>query len=189
LSLLDALNPSGDGDRGTIHGVVVGLVTNNQDPDQLGRVKVKFPWLGDNDESAWARIAAPMAGDNRGVYMLPEVNDEVLVVFEHGDPRFPYVLGSLWNGSDKPPETNADGDNAVRLIRSRSGHVIRLTDSSGGEKIEIVDKTGSNSLVIDSASNTITISAPQGKIRLSALQIEIEATGDATLKGALVKIN
>jgi uncharacterized protein involved in type VI secretion and phage assembly len=179
----------GDSHDRRIYGVVVGLVTNNQDPDHLGRVKVKFPWLGDDDESAWARVAAPMAGKNRGLFMLPEVDDEVLVVFEHGDPRFPYVLGGLWNGADTPPETNSDGKNAVRLIRSRSGHVIRLVDTDGGEKIEIIDKTGHNSLTLDSESNTVTISAPQGTIKLSAQEIQIEASNTVTIKGATVNIN
>ena len=87
-------------------GVTLGLVTNNQDPEKLGRIKVKFPWLSDEDESNWARIITPMAGDDRGMFFLPEVDDEVLVAFEQGDMRFPFVLGSLWNGQDKPPETN-----------------------------------------------------------------------------------
>src|SRR5205085_2988322 len=125
-----------------ISGVVVGVVTNNQDdPDGLGRVKVKFPWLSNDEESFWARVAVPMAGKERGFYFLPEVEDEVLVAFEHGDPRFPYVLGSLWNGQDKPPEKN-DGKNNVRVIKSRSGHVIRLNDEDGKEKIESIDKSG-----------------------------------------------
>ena len=189
MSLLTAMGAESDGEGRRLYGVVIGVVTNNQDPDRLGRVRVKFPWLGDEDESAWARIASPMAGNNRGLFMLPEVDDEVLVVFEHGDMRFPYVLGGLWNGSDAPPETNADGKNAVRVIRSRSGHVIRLTDADGAEKIEIIDKTGENRVVIESGSNTITISAPNGTIKLAAQQIDIEATGVATLKGATVNIN
>ena len=173
-----------------IYGVVVGLVTNNQDPDGLGRVKVKFPWLSDEDESHWARVAAPMAGNNRGAYFLPEVEDEVLVAFEHGDPRFPYVVGALWNGKDVPPAKNDDGKNNVRVIKSRSGHVIRLTDEDGKEKIEIVDKSEKNSLVVDTAANTITItsdkdivlSASKGAIKLDAKTIEIKSSADTKLE-------
>ena len=196
-----------------IYGVVVGLVTNNQDPDGLGRVKLKFPWLSDEDESHWARVAAPMAGNDRGVYFLPEVEDEVLVAFEHGDPRFPYVVGALWNGKDVPPAKNDDGKNNVRVIKSRSGHVIRLTDEDGKEKIEIVDKSEKNSLVFDTAKNTITItsdkdivlSASKGAIKLDAKTIEIKssaatklesgsgldvkASGTMNIKGATVNIN
>ena len=93
MRLLDLLTDNAAANSHRLYGVVVGLVTNNQDPDKLGRVKVRFPWLGDSDESAWARLATPMAGKDRGLYFLPEVDDEVLVVFEHGDLRFPYILG------------------------------------------------------------------------------------------------
>jgi uncharacterized protein involved in type VI secretion and phage assembly len=196
-----------------INGVVVGIVTNNQDPDAMGRVKVKFPWLSDEDESNWARVATPMAGKERGLYLLPEVEDEVLVAFENGDMRFPYVLGALWNGKDAPPAKNDDGKNNVRLLKSRSGHVIRLTDEDGKEKIEIIDKSEKNSIVIDTASNTITITADKdivlaasnGKIKFDAQNIEfktsadikytsgagmeIKASGQMKIQGATVEIN
>lgn len=196
-----------------IVGVVVGVVTNNQDPEGLGRVKVKFPWLSDKEESDWARVVAPMAGKGRGFYFLPEVEDEVLVVFEHGDPRFPYVLGALWNGTDKPPENNEKGKNDARSIKSRSGHVIRLDDTDGKEKIEIIDKSGTNKIVIDAANNKIeitsdkdiTLSATKGTIKLDAQKIEIHSTADTkieagagldtkatgvmNIKGAMVNIN
>jgi uncharacterized protein involved in type VI secretion and phage assembly len=147
-------------------GVVIGLVTNNRDPEGWGRVKVKFPWLSDSEESAWARLAAPMAGQGGGFYYLPEVNDEVLLAFEHGDIHYPYVLGALWNGRDKPPgSTNqvvgGDGKVNQRILKSRSGHKILLDDSSGQEKIEIVDSRGSNSLTISTAENAITLEAFQ----------------------------
>ena len=196
-----------------INGVVVAVVTNNQDPDGLGRVKLKFPWLSDADESFWARVATPMAGGGRGAFFLPEVDDEVLVAFEHGDLRFPYVLGGLWNAKDKRPADNGDGKNNVRLIRSRSGHVVRLSDEDGKEKIEIIDKSEKNSIVFDTANNTITItadkdialSAPQGTIKLDAQKVELKSSADAkveagagmdvkasatlNLKGATVNIN
>ncbi|MDF0676192.1 MAG: phage baseplate assembly protein V [Nitrospira sp.] len=171
-------------------GVVVGIVTNNQDPDKMGRVKLKFPWLSDEEEGYWARMAVPMAGSERGIYFLPEVNDEVLVAFEQGDARFPYVVGALWNGRDAPPAENGDGKNNVRVIKSRSGHVIRLTDEDGKEKIEIVDKSGNNSVVFDTAENTITItadkdivlSASKGSIKLNARQIEIKSSADTKIE-------
>jgi len=199
--------------EGRLFGPVVGVVTNNQDPDNLGRVKVRFPWLSESEESHWARLAVPMGGKERGTYFLPEVDDEVLVAFEHGDPRFPYVLGALWNGQDTPPSSNSDGKNNLRLIKSRSGHLIQLNDEDGKETIEIVDKSGNNSIVIDTASNTVTItsdkdialSAAQGTIKLEAQNIELKSSADtkieagagmdvkasATLnvKGATVNIN
>ncbi len=209
-ALADLFSPTDR--RGRVYGMVVGVVTNNQDPDGLGRVKVKFPWLSEEDESFWARVVTPMAGNARGLYFLPEVDDEVLLAFEHGDVRFPYVLGALWNGQDKPPESNDDGKNDRRTIKSRSGHIIRLDDSDEA-KIEIVDKTGKNSVVIDSSANTITISADadivirssSGKLTLSGNGVEItsqagikveagsnldlNASAQTNVRGAVVNIN
>ncbi|MGK7884131.1 MAG: phage baseplate assembly protein V [Crocosphaera sp.] len=175
-----------------IYGVVIAIVTNNQDPEGLGRVKVTFPWLSDEDESDWARLAVPMAGSERGMYFLPEVEDEVLVAFEQGDVRFPYVVGGLWNGKDVPPSNNDNGQNDIRVIRSRSGHVIRLNDEEGKETIEIIDKSEQNSLIFDTASNTIsietqgdiTLSAPQGTIKLDAQTIEIKSSADSTVEAS-----
>lgn len=202
-----------DRDASRITGVAIGIVTNNSDPGGLGRVKVKFPWLSATDESFWARVSAPMAGNDRGTYFLPEVDDEVLVMFEHGDVRFPYVIGSLWNGKDKAPADNGDGKNNLRVIKSRSGHLIKLNDADGKETVEIVDASGKNSIVIDTAKDTITITAgkdimlaaPQGVLTLSAKQIEIKSSSEAKLaagggldvtatatlnvKGATVNIN
>ncbi len=188
--LLEATAPEPRGAR--LFGVVVGTVTNNQDPDGLGRVKVKFPWLSDQDESTWARLAVPMAGNGRGTYFLPEVDDEVLVAFEQGDPRFPYVLGALWNGKDKPPADNADGKNNLRVLRSRSGHTIRLNDEAGKETIEIIDKSGENKLVIDTASNAITLTskqditltAPQGTITLEAQKLALKSSADTKIEAS-----
>jgi phage protein D len=147
--------------------VVIGIVTNNNDPDGWGRVKVKFPTLPGNDESNWARLVTPMAGDGRGIEFIPEVNDEVLVTFEYGDINRPFVIGALWNGVDKPPEgsdqvVNSTGMVEKRVIRSRSGHTILLDDTDGGEKISIIDKTKKNSLEIDSKSNSVSIKTQGG---------------------------
>ena len=215
MNFLELLSDAGRGGgrESRVGGVVVGVVTNNQDPEKMGRVKVRFPWLSDADESNWARVASPMAGKDRGLFLLPEVDDEVLVAFEHGDLRFPYVVGSLWNGSDAPPAVNGDGKNNVRVIKSRSGHVVRLTDEDGKEKIEIVDKSGKNSIVIDTAENTLTVTAdkdivlkaPNGSIKLDAQKVEVKTSADAkveagggmdlkasgqmNVKGATVNIN
>ena len=195
------------------YGVVVGIVTNNQDPQDMHRVKVRFPWLADDVESHWARVATPMAGNDRGVYCLPEVDDEVLVAFEHGRVDHPYVLGSVWNGQDRAPESNADGENNHRTIKSRSGHVLRLNDASGNETIEIIDKSGQNKVVIDTANNSITIEAHSditirsstGKLTMqangiemksqagisaqAAQSIDLKASAQVTVKGATIQLN
>jgi len=118
----------GGGGGGSENGIVVGIVTDNNDPNNQGRVKVKYPWLSEDDTSTWIRIVSPMAGSGRGFQFLPEIDDEVLVAFEHGDPHHAYVLGQLWNGSDSPPyesSKSVDGGKVVRrMIKSRTGHEL-----------------------------------------------------------------
>lgn len=174
------------------YGVTIGVVTNNQDPDKLGRVKVKFPWLTEADEGYWARVLTPMAGKNQdnnqayGIYCLPEVHTEVLVAFEHGAIEFPYILGCLWNGEAKPFETNSDGKNHRRTIKSRSGHIIRLDDHPDDAKIEIIDSSGKNSIVISTKANTVTIASDadiviqsqNGKLKLSGKGIELNSEAE-----------
>lgn len=211
MSLLDLVEDRGRESK--IYGVVIGIVTNNKDPEGHGRVKVKFPWLSNEDESNWARVVSPMAGDQIGLFFLPEVDDEVLVVFQHGDINMPYVLGSLWNGKDAPPEKNDDGKNNIRMIKSRSGHIIKFDDTDGNEKIEIIDKTEKNVVTIDTKNNKVTlksesdieIAAPNGKVTINAKYLEVTSTAstkitasagmdlkastDMNIKGKTVNIN
>jgi len=179
-------------------GVVPALVTNNdssqdsQNSDKKGYVKVKFPWLDESQESFWARVAGVGAGDQRGFFWLPEVNDEVLVAFEHGDFNRPYVIGSLWNGQDAPPEATPvqSGSVQIRTLKTRDGHTIRLTDGTD-KAIEIIDAENKTSVKMDTKNKTITIKSEgdivleaQGKIELKAQgQIDVKATQDLSLKG------
>ena len=173
--LLDSTNGRDEG-HGMMRGVVTGLVTNLNDPDNLGRVKVKYAWLGDV-ESDWVRIATPMGGPERGFYYLPEVNDEVLLAFEQGDIDHPYIVGYLWSNKDKPPKPTSEvvegGTVNERIIKSRSGHTVVLDDSDGSEKIIIRDKTENNEIVIDSSNNSMTINV--------AGDFEVNADGKITL--------
>lgn len=216
MSVFDLLKAE-ESEGGRVDGIALALVTNNKDPQGLGRVKVKYPWREDGQDSTWARIAFPMAGNDRGMHFLPEVGDEVLVAFDKGNIDHPYVLGALWNGKDKPPANNSDGENNTRRIRSRSGHQITLFDKSGQEnveiktkgghrvlmddtggsaKIEISDGTGSNKIVIDSAQKSITIQSGLSlKIKAQSIDIEagasmnIKATGTISIQGQLVRLN
>lgn len=196
---------------GHAKGVAVALVSENRDDTGLGRVKVSFPWYSEPRKSYWARLALPMAGKERGTYFIPEVGDEVLVAFERGDLRFPYVVGCLWNGVDKSPATNVGGRNDVRMIRTRKGHKLTFDDGSkglvqlelnDGKKLSI-DDTGvrlddgkGNSLVIETGSGTVTIQAGMA-LELKATRISIEAkgtidihaNGPLSLRGSVVNIN
>lgn len=171
-TILNLLSTSEDDNR--FYGVTIGVVTNNEDKEGLGRVKVKLPRISDTDESYWARVLTPMAGKERGIYFLPEADDEVLVAFDQGDINFPYILGGLWNGKDKPPETNGDGKNNKRLIKSRSGHQIILDDTEGAEQIVIRDSTEKNEIVIDSKNNAIMLKVEK--------DLTIEAKGKISIK-------
>lgn len=162
-----------------ITGVRVGIVTDNDDPNDLGRVRLRFPWRQADDESYWARIATLMAGDEYGSYCVPEIDEEVLVAFAGGDIHRPFVIGSLWNGEKHPPQ-ETDEDNDIREIVSRDGHRlqfdddetdgglqietneghrIKLDDTDGSEQIEIVDTTGNNRIQLDSDAKTVSIEA------------------------------
>jgi phage baseplate assembly protein V len=196
---------------GYAKGVAVATVADNNDPDNMGRVKVKYPWFSNSSQSYWAPIAVPMAGNDRGVYFLPEVNDQVLVAFERGDLSHPYVVGAVWNGKDAPPSKNTGGKNDVRMIKSRKGHVLTFDDGSKGVvsiqlndgKIIVIDDDRIK--IDDNNNNTITITAQSGEISISAsgtlklsgasisLQsqgdLQLNATGNLTISGTMVNIN
>ncbi|WP_341528606.1 VgrG-related protein [Nostoc sp. UHCC 0302] len=129
--------------------LLIGIVTDNKDPEELSRVKVKFPTLTEEHNSYWARVVAIGAGKNRGFDCLPEIQDEVLVGFEHGDIHRPFVIGGLWNGKDAPPE-NVDDSVAeygvrLRTFKTRVGHILQFIDGEGefsGEEDEFTEEEG-----------------------------------------------
>ncbi len=152
---------------GQMPGLVEAIVTDNEDPNSLGRVKVKFPTLPDMPESYWARLVTPMAGEDRGWVTIPEVDDEVLVAFVHGDFNHAIVLGGLYNGVDTPPYANDDGDNNLRMFKSRSGHTVTFDDTDGSEKIEIVTANEAVKITLDAANSKLEV-VSDGDISLEA---------------------
>lgn len=199
-------------------GVVTAVVTNNGDPDGQGRVKVKYPWMSAEVESGWARVAGVGAGGERGFYCLPEVNDEVLVAFEHGDINCPLVLGGVWNGVDKPAvpagEAVVDGKVHTRSFQTRSGHVLTFVDDSegrvqletaGGHKLllddgnTLIELTTSGGIVLrlDDADGSVKLecSGPlsieaQRDISIKAgTNMNLEAGGQMVIKGATIDLN
>src|SRR5690606_12008749 len=167
---------------GRMKGVVVGLVTDLNDPEWLARIKVEYPWLPEGSESTWARLATPLAGPELGFYFLPEVGDEVLVAFEMDDIRRPYVLGFLWNGDNAPPSDDPN----IRLIHTVSGHKITLDDTGGSEQIKIEDSSGTNTIVLNKDGVTIESS---GDVTIKGLNINLEATAKLTAKGQPIHLN
>lgn len=202
---LEARLPHGFGGRW--YGVFPALVTDIKDPDGQGRVKVALPWSPDANSSryeVWARLATLMGGGNRGSWFIPDVNDEVLVSFESGDVRRPYLLGGLWNGSDKPPDSmDGAGQNFRKVLRSRNGVKLTLDDTNGQEKmiletpggqrvtlkdgpgaVEVVDSNG-NSIKLETAGITITAAA---KVTVNASQVAISA-GLVTVDAGMSKFS
>lgn len=173
---------------GYAKGVAYGIVRDNQDPSGLGRVRVSYPWHTQTDQSYWARIAVPMAGKDRGFYTLPEVGDEVALVFERGDMRFPCVIGAVWNGKNAPPGSNSDGKNNVRVFKSRAGHVLQFDDTDGSPSVT-VQLSDQKKLVIDNdgirlddhSGNTLKISTQDGGV-------SIVAQGTLSLQGNSISI-
>lgn len=197
--------PSGWGGRW--YGVSPALVIDIKDPDNQGRVRVTLPWSVDAQGAryeGWARLATLQAGNNRGSWFIPDVDDEVLVAFEHGDPRRPYVLGALWNGRDQAPESmDGSGNNYKKVLRSRNGVKVTLDDQDGqetlvletpgGQKVtlkdgpgavEIVDSNG-NSVKLETTGVTVTASA---KVTVNASQVAISA-GMVTVDAGMSKFS
>ncbi len=193
-SQLDQLNPrAAKGLGGRFYGVYCATVTDIKDPDGQGRVQIQLPWSPDNEGSlykVWARLATFMAGNNRGSWFIPEVDDEVLVSFEAGDTRRPYVIGSLWNGSDAAPESmDGGGQNNIRSIRSRNGVVISIDDSSGQESLTL--KTpGGQEVILKDGPGSIDIHDSNGNsVKLEASGVTVNASANVTVNGSMVKIS
>ncbi len=138
-------------------GVVTGIVKNLNDPDGQGRIELQFPWLSDSVRSSWAPVASALAGKERGAFLMPEIDDEALVAFDHGDINHPFIVGFLWNGVDTPPETT----NQNRVIKTPGGHQLRFEDKDGAKKV-ILKSNGGHQVEIDDAAETITIKTNSG---------------------------
>ncbi len=193
------------------NGLVVGVVTNNNDPKNQGRVRVRFPSLSAKDEGGWARVVVPGGGAERGVAWLPEIDDEVVVGFDNGDLRFPLIFGGLWSAKNKPPEASgkpvADGKVVRRALTSRLGHHLEFGDGDkpaerhvevglavgktkfrvGEDKVDIESPKG-NPITVRSGSTTIVV-AGNGDVSIDGGNITIKAKQKLTLEAPDVEIN
>ncbi len=182
--IYDSMNDANQRVLQKIDGVAVGIVTNNKDPDQLGRVKVKIPALTGETESDWVRIAMPMAGKERGTLLIPEVNDEVLLAFHMGDISKPYVVGVLWNTKMKPP-AGKDDQNNVRKFVSRAGHELTFNDKQGDESVSIVTKKGLK-LELGDKQETIKLQDKSGQ---TIVTIKGGSSGQIEIKTGSTKVS
>jgi uncharacterized protein involved in type VI secretion and phage assembly len=208
-------------DRNKILGFLKGVIIDNKHSDKenkIGKVKVQIDSITEIFETDYINISTPMSGPDRGVFFLPEVGDQVLVGFLDGNLKDPVVIGSLWNKEDVPPVKNSDGNNNIKLIKTRSGHKLIFDDTSNDEKIKIItnkgheisledgpdkdkivikDSNGSNSIELNSRESSISIISSQ-KIKLDAPNVEINANGNISIianqgnvniKGTLINLN
>jgi uncharacterized protein involved in type VI secretion and phage assembly len=194
--------------------VASAVVTANDDKEKRGRVKLKYPWAEELGDSGWVRVATIGAGPGYGFYFVPEVGDEVLVAFMDGDIERPVIIGSLWNGKDKPPGGSkpeekwirTKGENVVVIsdeqangrvsITTAKGHTVSINDEDGSEKIVVADKGGKNGIEVDITNKELKVNAEM-KLSLSATSIEVTADADLSLtsngtlsiQGTMVTIN
>ncbi|MEI7744524.1 MAG: VgrG-related protein [Chloroflexota bacterium] len=198
---ISGLVSQGGSARDRYYGVAVAIVTDNNDPDKLARVKLKYPWLGDDVESSWARLTAAGAGNQYGVVFIPQVGDEVLVAFEHGDISHPIVVGGLWNGQDAIPfdyGSDLDAGSVTYCgIVSRTGHKLSFFESGSESKIQLLTKGGAVTLTFDEQNREAKLETTgkviidaQGDVEIKAGgSMKLEASGSMTIKGATVAIN
>src|SRR5437588_3728018 len=185
LASLGASNGHASAGGQPINGVVVAIVTDNNDPNNTARVKLKFPWPDDSYESDWARLAQLGAGKNSGALWIPEVNDEVLVAFEHGDIRRPFVVGNLYNGIDTPNEGTGLFDNGKvkrRGFISRKGHKFIFFDDASKAGVAIISSDGKLKISLNETNSEIHISS-QGKVHVqSQKDMTLESQANLNLK-------
>lgn len=190
-TLLQARAPAGWG--GLFYGVHPALVTDIGDPDQQGRVKVRLPWLPDSAGAScelWARLATLMGGNNRGSWFVPDVDDEVLVAFEGGDLRRPFVIGSLWNGRDAPPHSmDSSGQNNEKVLCSRNGVKVTLDDHDGQEQM-ILETPGGQKLTLKDGPGAVLIEDSNGNsVKLESSGITVNASAKVTVQATIVEVS
>ena len=189
--MLAARVPLGFG--GHWYGVFPALVIDIKDPDGQGRVKITLPWSPDTEGAryeVWARLSTLMAGNQRGSWFVPDVNDEVLVSFEAGDPRRPYVIGALWNGKDSPPNSmDGAGNNYQKVLRTRNGVKITLDDQDGQEKL-ILETPGMQKVTLRDGPGSIAIEDSNGNsIKLETAGVTVTAAAKVTINASTVEVS
>lgn len=173
-------------------GLYPAIVTDLVDPDGLGRVQVRLPWLGtEGDEAvrAWATLLSPYADNDQGLRILPEVDSQVVVGFEAGDPRRPYVVGAAWNGVEPLPAP-ADPANNIRLLKTRAGSVLEFDDAQGATKITLSTPAG-HTLTMDEGASSVELAHLNGcRLTMNASGgIEVQANGTVDVTAAVMNVH
>ena len=178
--------------------IVTGTVQDTRDPQGLGRIQVKLQGFNQEVTLPWVRVAWLHASKDFGQVVLPEKDDEVVVLQGAGNNQDQMIcLGSVYNGNRKPPYSNADGNNDKKVFRTRSGHLLEFDDHSGGEKVTLQTPDGAVLLELDHAGSKVTIkcskevsiSCPGGKVNIECATAEINASSQATVKAPQIKLS
>ncbi|MCA9541357.1 MAG: type IV secretion protein Rhs [Myxococcales bacterium] len=181
--------PGGFG--GLWYGVYPATVIDIDDPEGQGRVKVALPWAADTGDArfaAWARLATFMAGADRGAWFIPDVDDEVLVAFVAGDPRWPMVIGAVWNGRDAPPESLASG-NPIKSLTSRNGVKLTMDDTDGAEVLRL-ETPGGHTITLDDGGRSIRIETGSGDtVTLDTSGIKVQTAAKVSVNASTVEIS
>jgi uncharacterized protein involved in type VI secretion and phage assembly len=197
MTMLDANGPDLDLDQITLsaprhyYGAYPATVSDNQDPDGQGRVQVRLPWTPDTQSgeyNVWARLATMNAGDNRGSWFIPEIGDEVLVCFGGGDPDWPYVIGSMWNGVDSTPET-ITATNDVRSLTSRTGIKITMDDTAGAVTLTLSTPGGHTITLDDGATNVRVEDSTGNSLEMAPSGVTLTAASALTISAATLSID
>ena len=175
------------------HGGFLARVVSLDDPERRNRVQVRllaFDAVAQQDAPLWARVVAPFAGDDRGAFFLPDVDDEVLVVFVQGDARYPLIVGGLWNGAaQSPADIESGGQNRYKRIKSKNGIVITLDDQSGQETLQL-ETPGGQKLTLKDGPGTVTIEDSNGNsIKLEAAGITVQASAKVKVQASQVEVS
>lgn len=181
-----------DGEGPRYFGLYPAIVTDIVDPDRLGRIEVKYPWLGDDGGQAVrsrATLLSPYADDDQGLQILPEVDSQVVVAFEAGDPRRPYIVGACWNGRESLPAA-PEAANNKRTLKTRSGSLLEFDDQQGAEKITL-STVGGHKVILDHAALSVTVEHSSGSlITMNATgQVEIRANATVEVNASAVNVH
>ncbi len=174
----------------TLQGVYSASVLDNHDPEGLARVRVRVSGLADTTvgNELWARVATMMAGRNRGTWFMPEAGDEVLVAFERGDLRVPYVIGALWNAKARPP-AGADAANGVKLIRSRNGVTLSIRDDGNNNSL-VIETPGGQRMTLQDGPGSVRIEDSSGNsVTLATSGVTVNAGARVTINASTVEVN
>lgn len=193
LALFDDLDVRlAAGAGGLFYGVHPALVVDVVDPDGQGRVRVALPWAADDGApyEVWARLATMMAGNDRGTWFIPDVDDEVLVAFGGGDVARPFVVGALWNGADAPPASmDGSGENNLKRIRSRNGVQITMDDTSGQESI-VIETPGGQVATLKDGPGTIELRDSNGNtVTMEGAGVTVTTSAKLTVNASTVEVN